>query len=293
MQQFSIKDVENLTGIKAHTLRIWEQRYRFFAAKRKQSAHRIYDNEDLKFLLRVSFLYHQGWKVSRIAALSEAQLLDAVQKILPGEATYPHFVAQLVEHALDFNEKGFVLLIDRLTEQIGFEQTMTGVCFPFLQRVGLLWMTGHLIPAQEHFSSYIIQNKIIAATEKWPLPAHPPQVLLFAPRHEFHELPLVYLHYLMRKWGWSVLFLGKNISLSTLQPFQQMASIEYLFVHLLTNLMQLDAETYLEQLVRLFPEKKIIASGSAIHQVQRQFTGVHLLQTDEAILKFIKREAVI
>lgn len=292
MQHFSIKDVENLTGIKAHTLRIWEQRYRFFAPKRKESTHRIYDNEDLKFLLRVSFLYHQGWKVSRIAALPPAQLLETVQRTIPNVHTYPHFITQLIEAALDFNEKDFALLIDRLSGEIGFERTMTEVCFPFLQRVGLLWMTNHLIPAQEHFSSYIIQNKVIAETEKLPLTSRPPQVLLFAPRHEFHELPLVYIHYLLRKRGWSVLFLGKNISLNVLQPFKELDSIQYLFIHLLTNLMQLDAETYIEQLVRLFPDKKIVASGAAVQQVQRQFMSVRLLHTDEAIRKFINREEV-
>src|SRR6058998_3239253 len=106
MQSFTIRDIENLTGIKAHTLRIWEQRYPLFQPKRKESLHRIYDNEDLKKLLRISFLYHGGWKISRIASLSEEQILNEVHNVAINGST-SHLVSQLLEAAIDFNEAKF------------------------------------------------------------------------------------------------------------------------------------------------------------------------------------------
>lgn len=289
MQQFTIRDVENLLGIKAHTLRIWEQRYNFFAPGRKGSMHRIYNNDDLKLLLQVAFLYHQGWKISRIAALDSAALNAAIAQIPLNGATYPNYVVQLISYALDFNEVAFASLITRLAETIGFERTIEEVCFPFLQRVGMLWVTSHLVPAQEHFSSYLIQNKIIAETEKLPLVYKPAEIILFAPKGEFHELPLLYLHYMLRKWGWSVLFLGKNIELPVLQQCADQHNIQYLFLHLLTNLTQMDPEVYLEQLIKLFPDKKIVASGTAVHHVQRNFVPVTLLLSDAEIHQFVKR----
>ena len=92
MQEFSIRDIENLTGIKAHTLRIWEQRYNFFTPKRKESLHRVYNNEDLKHLLRISFLYHNGWKVSKIAALEQAAIEEEVRNYFPGGTDYNYYI---------------------------------------------------------------------------------------------------------------------------------------------------------------------------------------------------------
>lgn len=289
MQQFTIKDVENMLGIKAHTLRIWEQRYPFFAPKRKESQHRYYDNDDLKLLLQVAFLYHLGWKISKIAALSTDERIAAVAVIEPNKNTYPHFVVQLIARAIDFDEKGFNDVIERLTEEIGFERTILEVCFPFLQRVGLHWVTNRIVPAQEHFSSYLIQNKIIAGIDALPLPQHPPELLLFTPRGEYHEMPLLFLQYMLRKKGWSVLFLGKSVTLEVLNQFKDNKEIRFFFLHLLTNLTQMDPEVYLEELVRRFPDKKIIGSGTAIHGVQRQFTNVRLLLSDKEIMEFIEK----
>src|SRR5215207_2286724 len=122
MQQFTIRDIENLTGIKAHTLRIWEQRYSFFSPKRKESQHRIYDNDDLKQLLRISFLYHSGWKVSRIAALSAEEIRKEVEQASVANEHVSQFVSRLVEAALDFDAPSFTAVLNDIISQIGFER---------------------------------------------------------------------------------------------------------------------------------------------------------------------------
>lgn len=287
MQEFTIKDIENLTGIKAHTLRMWEQRYQLFVPKRKDSLHRIYDNEDLKQLLRISFLYHNGWKISKIASLSDAEILDSVRATDISNSTYKTFIAQLIVAAIDFNEAAFVQLLEELFEKIGFENCVVDVCYPFLQRVGLLWVTSNIIPAQEHFSSYIIQNKIIAETDKIPPKSESPNMILFSPRGEYHELPLLFINYLLRKNGWSVIYLGANVNKEILVEFTKNPDVQYLFVHHITNFTGWDADIYFEDLCKTFKDKTIIASGTVVHQIQRSFVNVKLLKRDQDIYDFI------
>jgi MerR family transcriptional regulator, light-induced transcriptional regulator len=292
MQSFTIRDIENLTGIKAHTWRIWEQRYPLFHAKRKESAHRIYDNEDLKQLLRIAFLYHNGWKISKIAQLNAQAILEEVKRTEPGESSYKVYVLQLLEAAVDFNEMAFNGLLEELIEKIGFEKCVIDVCYPYLQRIGLLWITNRVIPAQEHFSSYIIQNKIIAETEKLNNPPQKPELLLFSPQGEFHELPLLFLNYLLRKNGWGVVYLGSNAKLDVLQQFTGNPNLGYLFLHQITNFSHYDADDYFEVLTKTFPGKKVVATGTIVQEVQRTFTNLSLLKSDKEIIDFITNKQV-
>lgn len=289
MQYFTIKDIENLSGIKAHTLRIWEQRYQLFIPKRKESQHRIYDNEDLQQLLRIAFLYHNGWKVSKIAALSTDQIAEEAMKIEITPTTYKHFIIQMIQAAINFDEVAFVRIIDELMAKIGFERCVADLCYPYLNRIGMLWVTNNVIPAQEHFSSYIIQNKIISETEKLQPNTQPPNILLFAPKGEFHELPLLFINYLLRKNGWSVLYLGSNITKDVLNHFNANTDLEYLFLHLITNFTGWDADIYFEDLSRSFPGKTILATGAAVHQAQRSFVNIRLLKTDKDVYDFVER----
>jgi DNA-binding transcriptional MerR regulator len=289
MQFFTIRDIENLSGIKAHTLRIWEQRYNLFIPKRKESKHRIYDNNDLKQLLKISFLYHNGWKISRIASLTHAQIADEIHNTELSSKSYNTAVLKLIEAAIDFDEVKFVNILNEISKAIGFEKCIAEVCYPYLQRIGLLWMTNNLIPAQEHFTSYIIQNRIIAETEKLPLPEKEPNVILFAPRGEFHELPLLFINYLLRKNGWGVIYLGANIAKEVLKQFTGNQKIEYLFLHLITNFTGWDADVYIEDLQKNFSGKIIVATGAAIQQLQRNFVNVMLLKNDQAIYEFIEK----
>jgi MerR family transcriptional regulator, light-induced transcriptional regulator len=289
MQVFTIKDIENLTGVKAHTLRIWEQRYDMFTPKRKESKHRIYDNEDLKQLLRISFLYHSGWKVSKIAALSESQVTELVNQATVGNMNYRVFINQLVEAALDFDENRFVMILNQVTEKIGFEKCMVDLCYPFLVKIGLLWSTNHVIPAQEHFTSYIIQNKIIVETEKLDLGNKLPSIILMGPKGEFHELPLLFINYLLKKSGWGTVYLGSNIQTGEVAEVVNRPGIHYIYIHTLTNFTGLDVDDYFESLCKTFKDKKIVASGEGIQKIQRSFVNLTVLKTDEQIYNFIRK----
>lgn len=288
MQKFTIRDIENMCGIKAHTLRIWEQRYQLATPKRKESLHRFYDNEDLKAWLRISFLYHNGWKISKIAALSAQKILEQVRNEKTVSDNYSAFVTLLLEAAIDFDEKQFNNVIDELIEKIGFEKCITKVCYPFLQKTGLLWMTHNVIPAQEHFSSYLIQHKIISETDKLSLNSSGDTIILFTPDGEHHELPLLFINYLLKKNGWKPIYFGSNVKWQNLKEVVDKQEIKTLFLHLITNFTRFEIDDYLESLSKAFPKKKIAASGAAIQSAQRNFLNVQLLKTDEAVYHFIQ-----
>ncbi len=289
MQRFTIRNIEILTGIKSHTLRVWEARYSFFAAQRKESNQRFYDNEDLKKLLCLSFLYHNSWKISKIASLSDQELIDEVGKIELSDSNYKSYVQQLLQAAIDFNEAAFTEVVNALTQKIGFEKVVIEVCYPFLQRVGLLWDTNKVIPAQEHFSSYLIQSRVISETEKYSASQYkPPEVVLFCPENEYHELPLLYLNYLLRKYGWPVLYLGTNIKIADLKEAVVASGVKFIYLHSITNFTGYAIDDYLELLRKAFPDKVIIASGRGVQDHQRSFVNMHLLKRDEDIYRFIK-----
>lgn len=290
MQSFSIRQIELLTGIKSHTLRIWELRYDFFKAPRKESNLRFYTNDDLKKLLCISFLYHNGWKISKIASLSDAEVITEVENIPLDKNNYPTAIQHLLQAAIDFDESAFLTILNELQTKIGFEKLVTEVCYPYLVRIGLLWDTSKVIPAQEHFSSYLIQNRVISETEKLSVSQNgDPELVLFCPENEFHELPLLFINYLLRKNGWRVLYLGTNSKLEDLREAASVPDVRYLYLHLITNFTGVSLDDYFETLRKSFPDKFILASGKSIQQSQRNFVNFQLLRRDDEIYAFAEK----
>jgi len=267
MNQFTIRDIENLCGIKAHTLRIWEQRYKLFVPKRKESRHRIYDNEDLKELLRISYLYHHGYKVSRIADMNCEEIRCAVSSSCGSNDDHDLVIHQLIEASIDFDKERFDKIINSLVIRIGLEKAILYVFYPFLQRIGLLWMTNNVIPAQEHFCSHIIRKKIICAIDGLDMhstkPANGPVVLIFSPTGEFHEIPLLAANYFLKKNNIRTIYFGVNLSLDCLCDYLQNHDADYIFTHIITHMKDCDIFHYLENISGRFPSKKIFVAGAA------------------------------
>jgi DNA-binding transcriptional MerR regulator len=264
MNQFSIRDIENLCGVKAHTLRIWEQRYKLFVPKRKQSQHRVYDCDDLKELLRISFLYHHGYKISRIAELTPEQRQEEVAKIKPPCCNFELFIHQLTEASITLDKEGFEKIVNSLVLRIGLEKCIIHVFYPFLQRIGLLWMTNHVIPAQEHFCSHIIRKKIICAIDGLEPPADSEHnVVIFSPPDELHEIPLLVINYFLKKQGIRTTYFGNNVSEETLAYYAQHHAVTHLYMHVITHLDNCRIDIYIDSLCKKFRGKTIIVSGPA------------------------------
>lgn len=294
MQQFTIRDIENLTGIKAHTLRIWEQRYGFLKPQRKESLHRIYDNEDLKQMLRIAFLYHSGWKVSRIAALEKESMIELISKAPVAPENAEVFVHSLTEAALDYDEHKFLSVFNSIVEKTGFETAILKVGYPYLVKIGHLWSTNHVIPAQEHFTSYIIQNLIIRETEKVARHAEELKpIILFTPEGEFHELPLLFINYLLRKNGFPTIYLGVNVKVDSIRKLAENTSVSAIYIHFVSPLLSMDLDIYLEKLLKLVPGCPVSISGSGAQQLQRQFSRVSVLKSDIQIQEAVQKGMLI
>jgi DNA-binding transcriptional MerR regulator len=289
MDRFTIRDIENLSGIKAHTLRIWEKRYGMMVPKRKESNHRYYDNDDLKYILQVAYLYNNGYKISKIAALQKDELKDhIVATTNNGEPFF--FENELLQAAFEFNETSYNEILNAAIERIGFEQCILNVVYPYFKKVGLLWMNDDAIPAQEHFSSNIVRNKIINAIDKMqtPITKEKEPIILFTPEDEHHEIPLLFSHYLFKKHHKQVVYLGSNVSIETLKDFCSAKKHEELFFNIITNFTGFSIDEYLATLCNTFPSHKIIMSGPLTHNITVNPPNCTLLTSLENMIEFIK-----
>ena len=292
MNSFTIRDIENLCGIKAHTLRIWEQRYQLVNPRRKAGNHRLYDNDDLKYLLRIAYLYHNGHKISKLAGLSEDEVRQLTLSLVSANGSVEIFVNHLMEASLDFDQVRFDKILHNIILHMGFRKAITQVAYPFLNKIGLLWLTGHLVPAQEHFASALIIRKILVAINGLdnPLPGGGRKVLIYAPKGEFHEIPLLYMRYLMKRKGTHTIYFGTDIDIDELTCYCQQKSVSHLYFHLVTNLLRCEPDEYVQQLRETFPEQQIVLSGALAGTLQHIPPRVQVLKSLEEMQTFAEED---
>ena len=289
MNVFSIRDIENLTGIKAHTLRIWEQRHNLFNPKRKQSKHRFYDSDDLKYILRIAYLYkHSDLKISKIASLPEETIRELTMEPKPGAHNYGIYVNHLVEAALDFDQDRFEKVLQKVIDQSGFENAVFEIVFPLLKRIGMLWLSGMIHPVQEHFASSMVIKRMILAIDQQPkvVTASKRKVMLFAPQGEFHEIPILFMQYLLKKNGIPYVYLGQNVSLETIETVGRYHQVTELYFHLITNLTGCDIQQYLRKLSDLFPDRPILFSCCQVCEHTSLPVNVQYLQDEKSMRGF-------
>lgn len=288
MNKFTIKDIENLSGIKAHTWRIWEQRYKLALPHRKDSNHRFYDNDNLKLILRISYLYHEGFKISKIAALEPEEIKNRSLQTLVDETGIEFYIEALFEAAIDLDEDKFEQNFDEAIRRLGLEEAIIKVLYTFQKKIGFLWLTDHLIPAQEHFTSNIIRQKLAVAIEKLPKlkEAGKKIFLLFTPEHEHHEIPLQFIHFLLKKNGHKVVYLGSDVSIESIETCSKLIEFTHVFFHLVTNLTSKNANEYLHELSERFQDKKIVMSGIEVEKITEIPGNAQLLRSLDEMLKF-------
>lgn len=261
MDNYSIKDLETYSGIKAHTIRIWEKRYNLFQPHRTESNIRFYSNEELVKILNVATLLHKGWKISRICQLSEPELNKQSERCQLAEVTseFESKINGLIAAILAFDEAKFVKIIDQCSANLDFSEVIVQVIYPFLKKVGLMWMTEDLCPSQEHFGSNIIRQKILAAIDRLPLPAAAgtPPYVLFLPEGEFHELGLLVFNYLLRHKHQPTIYLGANTPLVSLQKMHQQVHPQTMVTFLVAKRQPTPLQEYLDQLSEAFPHTSI------------------------------------
>lgn len=286
---FSIKELETISGIKAHTIRIWEQRYHFLKPLRTATNIRTYSNEELKTLLTVALLNKYGYKISRIDEMAPEQRHQVVLKLGETEARTEYLVNELIGCMIDLRSMEFELILNNYIKDFGIEATITTLIFSFLEKVGILWQTDRINPAQEHIVSNIIRQKLICGIEGLPFPQQKgPEFLLFLPEDEYHEMGLLFVYYLLRKKGVSVVYLGANVPLKDIDYILGIKKPDYLYMHLTAVPRQVKFDRLLQHLEQ-YTGTTLLSGYMAEHNHRINGENIKLLKSLPQVLQFLEK----
>lgn len=234
---FSIKDLENLSGIKAHTIRIWEKRYNILEPMRSETNIRFYDIKNLQKLLNIVLLHNYGYKISKIATLSSEEFNKLVNDIISEKSAKNHAISTFKVAMMNFDQTLFFNTYNKLLSEKSFKEVFYSVFIPLMQELGFLWQTDTISPAHEHFITYLIKQKLLINTEKVQTltPTREDKVfVLFLPSNEIHELGIMYLNYEILLHGYQTIYLGESIPIDSLldlkSAFEKITFVSYFTV---------------------------------------------------------------
>lgn len=264
MAEYKIKDLENLTGIKSHTIRIWEKRYRILSPDRTDTKIRTYSDSELTHLLTVSMLNRNGIKISKIAKLSQEDMNKLLWDIKVNKEP-EYSMDKLLLSLVSLDEELFKETLANLLETEGLEKTFTDHLIPFLDRIGIMWLIGSVNPAQEHFMSNLIRQKIISEIDKQEIPVSTEKsVLMYLPEHEWHEMSLLFYHFLLRSKGVPTFYLGQSLPYDSLVECIEKLKPNYILSSWLTAVDGKLVVGYFKKLKSDYPNLDVFAGGPQI-----------------------------
>ncbi|UXP32134.1 MerR family transcriptional regulator [Reichenbachiella agarivorans] len=272
MGNYSIKELERLSGIKAHTIRIWEKRYQLIEPSRSDTNIRSYNDGQLKKILNVSSLVALGYKISKISQMNPDEItsiLEENQRSILEDNNTDVTIHQLIKHAIDFNEKELDDLINQIISQSSLVDAFTEILFPVLNRIGFLWTANKITPAHEHFMSHKVKQLLYASmsvgknTESTDL-----KYLLFLPQWEEHEILLLFCNYLLKKNGMTTIYLGSRVPLENLiETIKDTQPIALVSILTTPNYIS-EFKKYQKKITQTNPEIKSILGGAEVYKTQ-------------------------
>lgn len=259
---YSIKDLEVLSGIKAHTIRIWEKRYGLLVPNRTDTNIRLYTDADLRRILNVSLLVSNGFKISKVAKFDEEKIKNAVIEVNNRKTTESDYVERLILYMLNFDNIGFYKFVSEIIEKKGFEDAVLKVFFALFERIGMYWQVGSVFPAQEHYVTSILRQKLIAEIDKIGVEdRNGSTMLFFLPDGELHEISLLFYSYLAQKNGYNVIYLGQYVPFEDLAKVQSHIKVDYVFTAFINGITKEELEEYLVRLKQNFQQQKVFITG--------------------------------
>jgi DNA-binding transcriptional MerR regulator len=264
MGVYTIRELENLSGIKAHTIRIWEKRFGLIAPMRTSTNIRTYCDSDLKKILNISILNRNGLKISKIARLSQDEIVQQINQFTHEVSNAESQIESLTVAMIDLDEYRFEQVLSRSIIQFGFEEAVTQVLYPFFVKIGIMWQTGAIRPAQEHFITSLVKQKFYAALDGLISSEREGtrKFLFFLPEGELHEVGLLFCCYLAKKRGFRTLYLGQSVPLNDLPDLVRKSHVDYLVTAVITTFNGPDITTLVQTLSKLFGDKTVYLSGS-------------------------------
>lgn len=288
MGKYSIKELEKLSGIKAHTIRIWEKRHHIIEPQRTDTNIRFYDDDDLKKIINVSLLNANGIKISKIAGMSIEEMNSKVMELSTSTSEAAIHIDQLVIAMVELDEEKFEKTLSGIILRFGFERTIVEIIYPFLEKIGVLWQTQHITPAQEHFISNLIRQKVIVAIDALPIPpGTAKRVMLFLPEHELHEIGLLFSHYRVRKAGFKTIYLGQAVPYGDLKSVYHTHQPQMLIASFTSAIPKSDLDNYIKQMVTDFGGSIILLTGYQVLDYTPAHANVHALKKTTDLDRFI------
>jgi MerR family transcriptional regulator, light-induced transcriptional regulator len=289
MNAFTIKDLENLSGIKAHTIRIWEQRYTFLRPQRTGTNIRYYNNDELKTLLNVALLNKYGFKISHIDKMNEVEMKDRILSLSQAQAQQERIINELIQSMVDLDIESFETILDNYIMARGIERSITQIIFPFLEKIGILWATNHINPAQEHLVTNIIRQKLIVGIESSNTHMRVNKsILLFLPEGEHHELGLLFIYYLLRSRGVKVLYLGANVPVNDVEYVVKAKNPDIAYTHLTSLANNFNFEKFLNNLSGKVKGIPVVVSGQITQQYRKSAPqGIQLKRSLPEVMEYL------
>ena len=293
MNNFTISQLAQFSGVKAHTIRMWEQRHNALQPHRSEGNTRYYDNQQLRRLLNIVSLQENGRRISELCAMSDQELFEQLKEQAGLEQDLPggnFYISQLLAAGMTYDTFHFEKILAHCLLRYGMKQTYTEVVYPMLQRIGLLWVTNELPPAQEHFISNLLRQKLYTAIDSLPpAKADASSWLLFLPENEFHDLGLLMTDYLLRLQGQRTLYLGSNVPLASVASAAGDWEPQNLLFFLVHRDSPENIEGFLQSLQELFPQTPmtLISSPGLVQEVNfpSGLNRLHSLPELEQLLK--------
>jgi len=288
MDIFTIKDLENFSGVKAHTIRIWEQRYHFLKPRRTTTNIRYYNADELKTVLNIALLNKYGYKISHINRMSPTEIRERILSLNEADAIRERIVNDLIQLMVDLNIPGFEQILSEYTRVKGIEKTVIQVLFPFLERTGLLWESGNLNVVMEQLVVNSIRQKLIVAIETTV--SHitiPKTFLLFLPEGEHNELGLLFIYYLLRSRGAATIYLGANVPLKDVEYVLKVKKPDIAFVHITENSSLFNFESFFQFADKKINHTPLIVSGQVSNNGKKIPSNIILKKTTSEVLEYI------
>lgn len=289
---YSIGDLEKLTGIKAATLRAWEQRYGIVVPRRTETNIRYYVDEDLRELLNVALLNKNGYRISKIARMSAEERTEIVAGLSSITVSADTQLDALTLATVEMDEFKFCHVLDTNIKQSGFEEAMLNTVYPFLEKLGVLYFTGSVTPVQEAFISNLIRRKLIAATDALEVKRQkrPPVFALYLPDGERQELSLLFANYLLRKRGLNTLYLGGDISTTDLADTVRCVRLDYLFTILSNAYTHEPVPQHVKSVLDACPKATLLLTGyqATMHDFTDQ-ERIKVVTGLQEMLSFVQR----
>lgn len=294
MSVFTIKELSILSNIKPHTIRIWEQRYNILEPNRTEANFRAYTDKDACFILKVSSLNQNGYRISQIAQMTDDQVEANFTHLLRNTKNPEILIQAMFMAMIKLEEDTFTKYLESAIYHLGFEEAVKQIFFPFINRTSAVWLKGKNHSSCEHFSHHLIRNQMILAISK--LRETPNRFaktyLLFLPENEHHEFSLLYASYIIRTYGHSVVYLGSSVAVENVAEIVEKRAVDFLFTTVYNTSSRKRLKNYFDKLVASVPDAEIIMSGSAVTKIQNDLSQtIRLLTTPMELIGQLEKES--